>query len=335
MSRIINIMFLTLLSACNYDYQIVGGTETITEYVEVEGETVYVYDTAVQTVYVYDTGIDDPGEVWVDSFRQPASVDGVDILWVIDTSGSMYRYDPELMAGIEAMMTALPESGWRLAMVSNDPTAASTEAQFPLVPGDDIDDAIAMYDNINRGGREEGFDATYEYITNNPYAATWMRSDAALLVVFVSDEEEQSDDYMINVSDFTTWYGGLRGGSTFVSSIINVEEIDSVCERPPNSIDIGDRYMEATNYFSGIIIDICADDWSTGVTDATHNVEPYEEWPLSYIPEEDSINVFKNTLLVDPLEWTYDSIENKVVFLTIPEGQSFIEIGYRTLDVIN
>ncbi len=79
-------------------------------------------------------------------------------------------------------------------MMSNDPTSAAIESQFPLVPGDTIEDAIDMYNMMGRGGREEGFDAAYEYIENNSYAQTWLRHDAALPVVFVSDEEEQSDE---------------------------------------------------------------------------------------------------------------------------------------------
>ena len=47
-----------------------------------------------------------------------------------------------------------------------------------------------MYNTMQRGGMEEGFDAAYDYIVNNPYSSTWMRPDAALLIVFVSDEEE-------------------------------------------------------------------------------------------------------------------------------------------------
>ena len=38
----------------------------------------------------------DYGEIWVDSFTQLRSVDGVDILWVIDTSGSMHSYNTQL-----------------------------------------------------------------------------------------------------------------------------------------------------------------------------------------------------------------------------------------------
>ena len=311
------------LPSCNSDYAIVGGS----------GETVYVPVPVGSSVPVYVTEeIEVPGEpagdIWVDSFTQPRSVDGVDILWVIDTSGSMYTYDPELLAGIEAMLNALPDSGWRLAMISNDPNAASTEAQFPLVPGDDIDDAISMLDAMNTGGREEGFDATYEYITNNSYSSTWMRNDAALLVVFVSDEEEQSDQYMITVSDFTSWYGGLRGGSSFVSSIVNVEAEDSICPSAPSSINIGDRYMEATNFFSGIIVDICATDWSPGVTDASAMIAPHEEWPLSYLPIASTIRIWINQSLISDTEWSYDSASNSVLFNVIPDGGALVEIAY-------
>ena len=148
-----------------------------------------VYIEVEVPVYIEDTAVDDPGLIWVDSFTQPNTVDGIDILWIIDTSGSMHRFDAKLLLGIETMLTALPPTSWRLAMMSNDPSRAVLESQFPLVPGDDILDAEAMYSAMGRGGFEEGFDAAYEYIVNNAYAGTWMRPDAGLLIVYVSDEE--------------------------------------------------------------------------------------------------------------------------------------------------
>ena len=211
-------------------------------------------------------------------------------------------------------------------MTSNDPTKASVEAQFPLVPGDDIADAEAMYAAMGRGHREEGFDAAYEYIVNNPYASTWMRADAALLVVFVSDEEDQSDDHFSNVDDFKSWYGAQRGGSSYLSSVINVETADSVCAHTVNAIDIGHRYMDATNYFSGVIVDICSDDWSPGVTDASVQVEPHEEWPLSYIPVEPTIRVFVDGAL--NWDWTYDAAANIVLFTVTPGAGALVEIAY-------
>ena len=138
--RLLATIAAAMLSGCWHDYGIVTGkTETI-----IETETVVVTETVTETevvevpVYIevevpvyIDTGFDDPGLIWVDSFVQPNTVDGIDILWVIDTSGSMYRYDPQLMAGIEIMLSALPPTSWRLAMMSNDPSRAVLENQFP------------------------------------------------------------------------------------------------------------------------------------------------------------------------------------------------------------
>ena len=305
---------VAVLTGCSPDYSIVTG-----------GSTEVVYQAV--PVYVYEEVPTAPGEIWIDSFIQPQSVDGVDIIWVIDTSGSMSIYDEELLAGIEAMMLALPSSGWRLAMMSNDPVEASLEAQFPLVPGDTIQDAIDMYTLMGRGHREEGFDAAYEYLVNNTYAQTWLRPDAALLVVFVSDEEDQSDDYFPLVSQFTSWFGSQRNGSAYIASIVNVEQADSACERPPSVYNVGYRYMEATNYFGGTIVDICSDDWAPGVNDASSRLEPAESWPLTHEPVEDSIRVFINGSL--NYNWTYSSTDNTIYFTVIPGGNDLVEIGYR------
>jgi len=312
-----------VLTGCttNLDYHIVGtGTE-------VETEIIYetVYEEIEVPVYIEVEVPADPGLIWVDSFIQPMSVDGVDILWVIDTSGSMYRYDAELMAGIEAMLSALPESGWRLAMMSNDPGAASIEAQFPLVPGDDILDAEVMYQSMGRGGREEGFDASYEYLINNAYAQTWLRHDAALLVVFVSDEEEQSDDHFPVVGDYIDWYARQRNGSAFLSSIVNIDPSVSLCNT--NAYNNGDRYEEATNYFGGVIVDICSSDWSAGVADAASRLEPYEFIELTHEPIEESIRVFIDGAL--DYDWYYSSTDNTIYFTVIPGGNDLVEIGYR------
>ncbi len=315
----IRLLLLFLLCSCvNTDYMVVGSGNG-------ETEVITVYEEVEVPIYVYEEVPTDPGEIWIDSFIQPLSVDGVDILWVIDTSGSMNRYDAELMSGIEAMILALPDSGWRLAMMSNDPGSASIESQFPLVPGDDVADAEAMYQNMGRGHREEGFDASYEYIVNNTYAQTWMRYDAALLVVFVSDEEEQSDDHFPVVGDYIDWYSQQRNGSAFLSSIINLDPSVSLCNT--SAYNTGDRYEEATSYFGGQIVDICSEDWSAGVVDAASRLEPYEYLELTYEPVEDSIRVFINGSLA--YDWYYSASDNTVYFTIIPGGNDLVEIGYR------
>ena len=310
-------LFAVILGGCSPDYSIIGGkTETI--YVETEVEVPVYVETEVPA---------DSGLVWVDSFNQPKSVDGVDILWVIDTSGSMNAYDSALMNGLDVMLSALPPAGWRLAMIPADPNSALSESQFPLVPGDDVADALAMYTVMGRGGQEEGFDSVYEYVMNNPYSLTWMRPDAALLVVFVSDEEEQSNDHFTVVQDFVSWYASLRSGGVYLSSIVNFLPTDSVCDQPPSIRDVGERYMEATDFFAGTKLDICSEDWSSGVADASAQIEPYEKIVLTHEAIADSVRVFVDGLLYN--DWHYVDFENTVYFDVLPEGGTLVEVGYR------
>ena len=288
--------------ACSPDYGVVGGHETV--YVEVPVES------------------ENDDRIWVDNFFQPSSANGVDILWIIDMSGSMRDNEDKLLAGIEAMMKSLPPTGWRLNMISNSPNAVTQDQQFPLVPGDTFQDAEDMYDDIATGTLEQGFDSLEEYMSSNPYASTWMRQDAALLVVFVSDEEDQSN---MSVTEFTTWYSNTRQ-NVYLASIVNVEPADSQC--PQNNVSfIGYNSMEATRYFNGVIVDICSDDWSAGVTDASVQVEPYESYELSHIPSDvDSIRVFIDG--VPNNDWHFVRTENVLYFDIIPEPGVLVEMAY-------
>ncbi len=264
---------------------------------------------------------DPDGDVWVDSFIQPSLINGIDILWVIDTSGSMVPHEARLLAGIEAMMNALPPSGWRLNIISASPPHILNEQQFPLVPGDTVVQATAMYHNVTPGFHEAGFSATMDYINNNPYAQTWMRYDAALLVVFVSDEEDQSD---ITVSTFSSWYLSRRP-HVFLGSIVNLPPAESLCNN--SAYNNGDRYIEATNNFNGTIVDICSNDWSPGVIDASVQVQPHEFWDLSYTPIANTVRVFFDRILIET-GWIYDPSFNQVIFDAPPPSGVLVEIGY-------
>ena len=80
-------------------------TETITETETVEVEVPVYIEVEVPV---------NEGEIWVDSFTQPMSVDGIDILWVIDKSGSM-RKARRMQQAKEAMHNILghDSNDWR------------------------------------------------------------------------------------------------------------------------------------------------------------------------------------------------------------------------------
>jgi|TARA_R110000787_G_scaffold22008_1_gene64390 hypothetical protein len=326
------LLAIFVMAGCSPDYAIVmpGDAETIVV-TESVTETVIVTEEIEVPVYIEVEVPVNEGEIWIDSFTQHMSVDGIDILWVIDKSGSMSRYNDELLAGIEAMILALPVSNWRLVIISADSTDSVMSTEFPLVPGDTIIDAERMFNTLPMGPWEEGFNSVYEYIIHNPYSSTWMRPEAGLLVVFVSDEEEQSDVEYPSPANFLSWYGSLRMGSVFMASVVNLEPSISLCDSPPRPLDVGERYMEATGVLGGIIVDICDSDWSAGVTDATHSVDPYENIVLSHKAEADSIRVFVNSLLSH--DWYYQESDNTVYFTIIPNAGQLVEVGYRYIEL--
>ncbi len=320
------LLFLACVLGCNYEYSIMGAKTEVVEKEVVVTETEIIETVIIEEVPVYitDTGLVYSDDIWVESFVQPYGNDGVDIVWVIDFSGSMNGDYDRLMAGIEAMMNALPKTNWRLNIISTDASRSVTEEQFPLVPGDTIDDAKALYNSVTGGTREDGFEAIHDYIEENAYASTWMRDDASLLVVFVSDEDDQSMHDMLSLDDFIDWYS-IQRETVFLSSIVNLDPADSTCNNSTHNT--GERYIDATTYFGGIIVDICSDDWSTGVADATKQVEPYEEWTLNYIPIEDSIRIFYDGVVNSG--WVYDSTTNVVDFTgNMPESGVLVEISY-------
>ena len=253
-------------------------------------------------------------EVWVDSFVQPSQTEGYDILWVIDRSGSMSNHDPELLTGIEAMLTSLPlDTGWRLGIISTDEDEALSNTTFPLVPGDDIADATAALNALSSGSwygpaGEAGFESVYAYMELGAYSTSWMRQSAALLIVFVSDEDEQSFDW--SAQEFYSWIATKRS-RVLISSIVGLDE--STC-----ADEVGQSYLDATAMASGVEIDICSPDWTPGVAEASKPFEPIEYLQLTDTPIVDSIRIFYDGVEQDISTWSYDDQTNTVHFSPIP-----------------
>ena len=112
-----------------------------------------------------------------------------------------------------------------------------------------------------------------------------------------SHEEEQSRTHFSGpVSDFTFWYASSRtAGSAYIASIVTQDPSVSLCDWTTNTRDVGVRYMDATNYFGGTIVDICDEDWTAGVADASNQIEPRESLELTHTPDPVSaIRVFIN-----------------------------------------
>lgn len=323
------ILFCFSIFGCEGDYTIYDMHPPETVIVEVEVPV----EVPVEVIVEVEVPVEVPGDggdVWIDSFDQPYVMEGIDIVWLIDQSGSMNSHAQSVIDGIESMMLALPATGWRLGIATTAYFQTQSTQDFPLVPGDTVQNAWDYYNALPSQSQEAGFDALYSYIVDNTYNQSWLRPNAGLLVVFVSDEEEQSTrdfPYSPGLQNFINWYGGLRP-SVFMASIVNVHQTENDCVGNVGPLDMGQRYMDATNAFGGVVIDICSEDWAPGVQAATNQVEPHTEWELTYTPIEDTLIVFVDSVEISDLDWTYNSITNHVEFIVIPPEGTLVEIGY-------
>lgn len=246
---------------------------------EIEREQIeYVY---IQDNYVAGEEDATLPPIWVDSFQQPRLANGVDILWVIDGSGSMNDDAPQILGGIDDMLLNLPSISWRLMILSMTPNESVLNNSFPLLPGDNWNDAVQMFNGNVQGNHEQGWAAVYEYLENNEWARNWLRDDAALLIVFVSDEEEQSNFMFPSTLTFGSYLDSVRE-QIYISSIINLDPSESLCNG--YSHNVGRRYSELTSLYGGQIIDICSADWSQGVADASNMLELRESYDLTNVP---------------------------------------------------
>lgn len=311
-------MLLTLLFSCIetalWTEDTVQGNLECPLYNEVD---VYAEDTATETQYA---------PIWTDHLYQAKTTHGIDIFWVIDPSGSMQNDQDNIIQGINQMIASLPTSDWRLMIMPTDWMETTDLDSFPLVPGDSTNDAYLMYQRNVKGSHEKGFDAIIEYLTINPYSATWVRPEAAKLIVFVSDEDDQSDFHILQYPDFNTWYSNYTLGG-YIASIVNMPVDTSECYNP-HAEDVGHRYIEATNAVNGVVIDICADDWSLGVSQATQQITLKEYIDLSHTPlNPEFIFVYWNGVLNH--DWRYEASENRVYFTVLPAGGTLVEVSYN------
>ena len=294
-------------------------------------ERVY-YDTAYVEVIIevekeVEVEVPENYPLWSQTYIQPSLGNGVDILWVVDPSGSMIGNWPQVILGVEQMMLALPTNvNWRLEIIPADHYRARTLQSFPILPGDSIQTAQDHLQNNVNGYHERGMDAVKLYIQENQDAQQWMRPNVALLIVFVSDENDASNQ---TDSQFIQWIQYQRS-EVFVTSIVNVDTSVSLCPTEYSFHDIGLDYMNIANHFGGMIIDICELDWSAGVAQAVQQVHLIDEIQLDYTPVDiDHIEVLVDNVVWT--DWTWDEPSNKIIFSVSPPEGSIITVSYNYL----
>jgi len=253
----------------------------------------------------------------VDVFTQNPAEE-VDVLMVVDNSGSMQPYQERLGTNFDQFITYFIEANvnYHIGVVTTDievPTAGQIRGQV-ITPA--TDNPANVFNNIvNVGttgsGMEMGLEAATMALTE-PLVSTanlgFLRKDASLSIIFVSDEEDSSpepvNDYINGFRDVK----GQRARDIFNASALTVTDIDECTSQQAAWSSPGTRYVDVADQTQGIIGNLCSNDFESIVTELSLNTSRLRDtFYLSDWPDTTSITVMieESEIPCETGEWSY------------------------------
>ena len=259
----------------------------------------------------------------IETYTQGTSI-YVDIVWIIDNSGSMNSFQNQLSTNFSNFMTLFLSYSpdFQMAFITTDNPSFVGSTHFTQHDINVISDAANLIDSIGTGGsaNEKGLEMLYQTLSNN---RSWFRQGASLIAIILSDEQDwsaNSPQYYATEIDF--YY---PQGSFLPFAIIG--DVPSGC----NGAWPGWGYYELVNHYGSAWWSICDADWGTQMEDIALAVINSAAYGLDHpSPKQDSIRVFVNgqELLAG---WTYNVAGNSVSFDwgRMPDPGDTVEVSYE------
>jgi hypothetical protein len=170
----------------------------------------------------------------------------------------------------------------------------------------------------------------------NTYNAGFLRTDAALAIVMVSDEEDHSSRAVSFYENFFRNIKGFQNSGMFSFSAIVGTQAGG-CNGSGGQADYAPRYIQVAQNTGGVVESICNANW--GQTLANIGLNSFglkRQFVLSSAPVEATISVEVNGMMVPrqtpggTMRWEYEASSNSVIFQTgsVPQAGASIAITY-------
>ena len=289
--------------------------------------------------------------------------DGVDVLFVVDDSGSMSEDQENLATNFDSFLAAATTWGvdFHLGVVTTDVEDAAKAGRLQGLPRFvTATNASAFAKNVEVGtsgsGTERGLEAARlalsppltddlgtacETDTGCPAPTKcldgfcggpnrgFLRDTAALHVIFVSDEEDQSPKALTSYVDFLKGLKGEGWGELVKAhAIVGTKSLDC-------GADVGERYIQAADATGGKVASICDPDFSEALGDLSGGIFGAQyKYHLSRFPEPTTLKVTVNGAPCSS-GWSFDAQSVAVVFSPsspcMPEPGDVVAISYDAM----
>ena len=271
-------------------------------------------------------------EKWITQQWIQEQIPILDVLWVVDNSGSMGPFQLGLSNNIGSFMSTFAASGtdYHMSVITTDSYLFSTIIDGSTQNSEQLLSSLVIT-GITGSGMEKGIDMASRSLSTAAAAGrggNFFREDSKLIVIFVSDEPDFSAS---GWASYIPFFDSIKPAGSFIPYGI-IGDVPGGCTIQWNSTiraaTEGLGYWDLIEYYSGNWYSICANDWGLQLQDLAGEVTGRRMFVLEEDPIIDTIEVYVNGQMTS--DWEYDEDENCVVFSSgnMPEEGQTIEITY-------
>lgn len=237
----------------------------------------------------------------------------VDILWVIDNSGSMGSYQQQVIDNSTTFIQQFTTSSrlqWKMGLISTDeidPPYAGFSSPLDyqtLNPAQIFNSAVAMLGTLG-SGEEKAFTPTLGVL--NRYT-NFMRPGAYLIQIFVSDEYEQS---YISTAQFLSNMKTKMGGDLSKYIAYGVYSYGS-------NDSWNNKYNEVVQQTNGKVYSLDSQDFGVLLADMGKDLvqKVTTVYPIVLLDKRPIIGtiqvLYKGRILIPGTDWVYNATYNYV-----------------------
>ncbi len=268
----------------------------------------------------------------------------VDVLWTIDNSCSMADDQAALTSNFQSFMDYFLGSGldYHVGVISTDDDDDTHQGKLREIGGqrwiyEDTVDPISVFSAMaNMGttgsGTECGRATTYRAIElrKDEYNAGFIREEAGLHIIVISDEPDHSTETPIGIGEFVQYLSTVKADEDLVT-------FSSIVHPPGCGFDCaGTDYISVTEEVGGILWPIGNQNWSEVLERLGVQAAGLEhEFFLSQLPVPGTIEVWVDESEFregEDADWIYHPTRNSVVFHEyVPDPLSEVWITYERL----
>lgn len=225
--------------------------------------------------------------------QKPDDTTPLDILLVIDNSGSMSEEQENLATKIRPLLSAIENRAWQINVITTDnPCAATNLPLTPETPDYEAVFAEAVKVGISGSGWEQGLQMAYSHLLGiaSCLPRPWLREGAKLDIIFLSDEPDQSGITPEAFIDALVGLGYTSGETLATHSIVGLPDVPCPVAEPD------ENYLATSAITAGLIGNICAADYSEILLQISEHLADINlpEIKLARVPDPQSLRITLN-----------------------------------------